>query len=96
MERALAPFRGSRPALGHRNRVELFPPSNPLAPRGIRPRSAAAIVGCEQLTRVLPSVLKILWKDWPARSLFLAYSSCHRLPSAGSGIVHLHNQSGLA
>lgn len=49
MESVLAPFHGSRPALGHRNRVALFPPSNPLvhleaAGQGF----AAAIVGCEQ------------------------------------------------
>jgi hypothetical protein len=52
MGRVLAPFHGSRPALGHRNRVALFPPSNPLvyleaAGQGF----AAAIVGCEQHTR---------------------------------------------
>lgn len=53
MESVLAPFHGSRrPALGHRNRVALYPPSNPLvrleaAGQGF----AAAIVGCEQHTR---------------------------------------------
>lgn len=52
MENVLAPFHGSRPALGRRSRVALFPPSNPLLHLGVPGQGfVAAIVGGQQHTK---------------------------------------------